>query len=72
MLKAAAEQPGSHVVHSLYAMALIDAEGGHYQEVGGCSSGRTQKSLLLRSLHLLLVSPSSIPWLVHMQPQQEQ
>lgn len=33
MLKAAAEQPGSHVVHSLYALALIDAEGGHYQEV---------------------------------------
>jgi hypothetical protein len=36
MLKAAAEQPGSHVVHSLYALALIDAEGGHYQEV--CSA----------------------------------
>lgn len=34
MLKAAAEQPGSHVVHSLYALGLIDAEGGHYQEVG--------------------------------------
>lgn len=34
MLKAAAEQPGSHLVHSMYALALIDAEGGHYQEVG--------------------------------------
>lgn len=33
MLKAAADTPGSHVVHSLYALALINAEGGHYQEV---------------------------------------
>lgn len=32
-LQAAAEQPGSHVVHSLYALALVNAEGGHYQEV---------------------------------------
>jgi hypothetical protein len=33
MLKAAADQPGAHAVHSLYALALIDAEGGHYTEV---------------------------------------
>jgi hypothetical protein len=44
MLKAAAEQPGSHLVHSMYALALIDAEGGHYQEVGAghsCAGGLT-------------------------------
>lgn len=31
-LQESAEQPGSHRVHSLYALALIDAEGGHYEQ----------------------------------------
>lgn len=32
MLQAAAAQPGSHTVASLYALAVIDAEGGHYEQ----------------------------------------
>jgi predicted TPR repeat methyltransferase len=30
VLQQAAQQPGSHRVASLYALALINAEGGHY------------------------------------------
>jgi hypothetical protein len=30
VLQQAAQQPGSHCVASLYALALINAEGGHY------------------------------------------
>lgn len=33
MLQAAAAQPGAHAVPSLYALAVIDAEGGHYEQV---------------------------------------
>jgi len=32
VLQQAAEYPGSHRVASLYALALIDAEGGHYEQ----------------------------------------
>jgi hypothetical protein len=45
MLTAAAEQPGGHVVHSLYALALIDAEGGHYQEVRSATKAAVSVSL---------------------------
>jgi hypothetical protein len=37
VLQQAAQQPGSHRVASLYALALINAEGGHYDSAVACA-----------------------------------
>ncbi|WIA39628.1 hypothetical protein OEZ86_005707 [Tetradesmus obliquus] len=37
VLQQAAQQPGSHRVASLYALALINAEGGHYDLAVACA-----------------------------------
>lgn len=37
MLQQAAQQSGSHRVASLYALALINAEGGHYDLAVACA-----------------------------------
>jgi hypothetical protein len=58
MLKAAAEQPGSHVVHSLYALALVNAEGGHYQEASDAVARAAVEAQLQRTISSMSESSS--------------